>query len=118
MSRYIITPSLELGNGTKNIFHLIPTEGIIAQTREIELPEGIMTVDLDSTKIKSKKDFNNLLIKLSKANFGKSKDGLVTFGSKVFDINFDDFVVDSCNYIFMEKYEHLYCLLRSNGITF
>ena len=118
MSRYIIAPKLKEGSSRGNVFSLIPTEGIIEQTKDIELPEGILPNFIESKCVESKTRFNNFLIKLSKANIGQSKDGFITYGGKVFDIEFDKFVVDCCNHIFTEKYEYLYCLLRNNGITF
>ena len=114
MSRYIIVPKQE----DQNIFKLIPTEGLTDQIKEIELPEGIIPNINDRKQIKSGKDLTDLMLKFSKSNVGRSKDGFITVENKVLEIKFDDFVVDCCNGIFREKYENVYCLLRNHGITF
>lgn len=116
MSRYILTPAIK--DGQENIFHLIPTEGIIEQSRNIELPYDIIPkYDVSGCKM-SEKRLNNFMLKLSKANIGKSKDGFIVYGSKMFDTKFDDFVMDCCKHVFLDKYEYLYVMLRNNGITF
>ena len=114
MSRYIIVPQQE----GQNIFKLIPTEGLTDQIKEIELPEGIIPNIIDSKHIKSGGDLTDLMLKFSKSNIGRSKDGFITVENKVLEIKFDDFVVDCCNGEFRERYEHVYCLLRNCGITF
>ena len=118
MSRYILTPSTERGNNQENIFHLIPTEGIIEQNRDIELPDNIIPKYDCVGCTRLEKRLNNFLIKLSKADIRRSKDGFIAYRSKIFDTKFDDFVRDCCNHIFLEKYEYLYVMLRNNGITF
>ena len=116
MSRYILTPAIK--EGQENIFHLMPTEGIIEQSINIELPYDIIPkYDVSGCK-RSEKRLNNFLLKLSKANIRKSKDGLIVYGSKVFNTKFDDFVMDCCNHVFLDKYEYLYVILRTLGITF
>ena len=114
MSRYIIVPKQE----EQNIFQLVPTEGLTDQIKEIELPEGIMPNIIDSKQIKSERDLSDLMLKLSKSNIGRSKDGFITIENKVLGIKFDDFVVDCCNGEFRESYENVYCLLRNHRITF
>ena len=118
MSRYIIVPKLESEDGVDNIFQLIPTEGITELIKEVELPEGIIPKIGEIKKVSSNEQFNNLMLKFTKANIGRNKDGLITINNKVLEIRFDDFVVDSCNAIFKEEYEKVYCLLRTVGITF
>ena len=118
MSRYIIVPKLESEDGSDNIFQLIPTEGITELIKQIELPEGIIPKICETKKVKNNEQFNNLMLKFSKANIERNKDGLITINNKVLGIRFDDFAVDSCNGIFKEEYEEVYCLLRNVGITF
>ncbi len=119
MSRYILAP----GNGDSNasdneIFHLVPTEGLSEQIKDIELPTDLVPRLCNTKTVKSNQILDKLLMKISKVNISRSKDGLVTVGSRIINIKFDDFVVDCCNAEFLECYEELYCLLRKNGITF
>ena len=114
MSRHIIVPNED----RQNIFKLIPTEGLTDQVKEIELPESIIPNIIDSKQIKSGKHLSDLMLKFSKSDIGRSKDGYLTVKNKISEINFDDFVVDCCNGDFREKYENVYCLLRNCGITF
>ena len=118
MSRYIIVPKLESEDGGHNIFQLIPAEGITELIKHIDLPEGIIPKIDETKKVNNNEQFNNLMFKFSKANIGRTKDGLITINNKVLEIRFDDFAVDSCNGIFKEEYEDVYCLLRNVGITF
>ena len=116
MSRYILVPSpLDLELKDKERFLLMPTEGLTEEAKSIELPGGLVPRLYTG---RSKKMIDNLLVKISKANISRSKDGLVTVGSRVMGTKFDDFVLDCCNKKFSECYEELYCLLRENGITF
>ena len=115
MSRYIIVPKIKEG---QNFFKLIPTEGLTEQTKEIELPEGIIPNILETRQVKAESDFSDLMLKFSKSNIGRSKDGFITVNDKVLEVKFDDFVVDCCNGEFREEYENVYCLLRNHGITF
>ena len=92
MSRYILTPR----NGdceTPDIFDLVPTEGLSEQIKSIELPAGLLPRLYDGKKVKSNLMLDKLLMKISKANIHRSKDGFVTVGSRVIDTKFDDFVV-------------------------
>ena len=119
MSRYILAPSTTLhGDKENEQFLLIPTEGINEQIKSIDLPRGLVPNLFKGKKVKHGKIVENLVMKLSKAEIGRSKDGLVTVGSKVLDTKFDDFVLNSSNGKFLECYEDIYCLLRKNGITF
>ena len=119
MSRYILAP--RNGDSEKpdnEIFCLVPTEGLSEQIKNIELPTGLVPRLCNAKKVKSSLMLDKLMMKISKANISRSKDGSVTVGSKVIDTKFDDFVVDCCNGQFSECYEELYCILRKNGITF
>ena len=114
MSRFILTPRQDFESREYEHFLLIPTEGISEEPKCIELPYGLVP-RLHSGKSDM---LHELMMKISKANIGRSKDGLVTVGSRVMDINFDEFITDSYNGKFSECYEELYCVLRDNGITF
>ena len=118
MSRYTIVPKLKSDDGGDNIFQLIPTEGITKQIKQIELPEGIIPKIEEMKKLNNKEQFSNLMLKFSKANIARNKDGLIIVNNKVLETNFDNFVLDCCNGIFKEEYEIVYCLLRNIGITF
>ena len=98
-------------------FVLVPTEGLGEREKSIELPKNLVP-RLSESKIKKETELDKLMMKLSKANIGRSKDGLVTVGSRVMNIKFDDFVLDSSIGKFYDFYEELYCILRKNGITF
>ena len=114
----MIVPKLEREDGNYNIFQLIPTEGLTELIKHIELPEGVIPKIYETMKVNDNEQFNKLMLKFSKANIGRNKDGLITINNKVLGIRFDDFAVDSCNGIFKEEYENVYCLLRNFGITF
>ena len=105
-------------DNSEEIFHLMPTEGMTKDVKEIELPVGIIPKISDIKQLKSEEMFKKMLQKLSKANICRSKDGFITIGSRLLDTKFDDFIVDCCNGEFHEKYESIYCIFRSNGITF
>ena len=117
MSRYILVPGKEGTemNGSES-FLLIPTEGLGEQAKIIELSKSL--VPRLSRGKSSDNMLERLMMKISKANISRSKDGLVTVGSRVMNTKFDDFVLDCCNGQFSECYEELYCLLRKNGIVF
>ena len=112
-----MTPDVEDVDGVNRTFHLIPTEGITDQVRNIELPKELVP-NITDEKIESIAEFNKLLIKLSKANIRRNKDGLMAVGNKVYDTNYDGFVTDCCNEQFKDEYEDIYCMLRDHGITF
>ena len=119
MSRYILVPrNGDCETPDNKIFDLVPTEGLSEQIKSIELPADIIPRLYDAKKVKSHVMLDKLVMKISKANISRSKDGLVTVGSRVMNTKFDDFVADCCNGQFSECYEELYCLLRKNGITF
>ncbi len=118
MSRFILVPAKAHDSDNSDTFLLIPTEGINGQIKNVDLPKGLVPNFLRKQGVKDRKLLGNLLIKMSKAEIGRSKDGLLTIGSKVLDTKFDDFVLDSCNGKFLECYEDIYCVLRRNGITF
>ena len=115
MSRYILVPGTSSSTNGIDLSYLVPTEGLNEEVKSIETP-GSLVPRLQS--LSSSKMLDKLMLRISKANIGRSKDGLVTVGSRVMNAKFDDFVLDCCNGQFSECYEELYCLLRKNGITF
>ncbi len=118
MSRFILTPATVHNYGDSETFLLIPTEGINGQIKNIDLPKGLVPSFIKKQGVKNNKILRNLLMKMSKAEIGRSKDGLLTVENKILDTKFDDFVLDSSNGKFLECYEDIYCVLRKNGITF
>ena len=103
MSRYIMSPSQ-----CKDLYLLIPTEGISDQIKTVELPKGIFP----------QFDYNELLIKLAKTDVQRNKDGFILIGNKPTKIKFDDFVDDCTKGNFKNCYEPVFCGLRECGITF
>jgi hypothetical protein len=112
-----MTPDVDDIDGVHRTFQLIPTEKITDQIRRIELPKELVP-DITDGKNESKAEFNNLLIKLSKTNIRRNKNGFITVGNKVHNTNYDSFVTDCCNRQYKDEYEDIYCMLRDHGITF
>ena len=110
MSRYLLIPSSESAL-------LIPSE-FNGQIKEVDVPKGILHPISTAENSTEKQAIQSMLLKMDKANIGRNKDGQLVNGSKIFDINFDDFVHDSCSGRFFEYYEPVYCILRENGVTF
>ena len=116
MSRYILTrKSGDSEVDSNENFVLVPTEGLGECEKSIELPKDLVPRLSES---KEETELDRLMMKLSKANIGRSKDGLVTVGSRIMNIKFDNFVLDISNGKFSDFHEELYCILRKNGITF
>ena len=103
MSRYILSPSK-----CTDVYLLLPTEGISDQIKTVELPEGIFP----------QFNYNELLIKLAKADVQRNKDGFISVRNKATSIKFDDFVNDCIKGDFKACYEPIFCGLREFGITF
>ena len=103
MSRYIISPS-----HYKDLYLLLPTEGISDEIKTVELPDGIFP----------RFDHNELLIKLAKADVRRNKDGFILIRNKQTSVKFDDFVNDCSRRNFKICYEPVFCELRECGITF
>ncbi len=118
MSRFILAPRDGVSNNGEDVFLLFPTEGLSEPNKSIELPLGLVPRLDNVHNAESKKILDKLMMKITKANIARNKDGLVTVGSRVMDAKFDDFVLDCCNGEFSKCYEEMYCLLRKNGITF
>lgn len=114
MSRYILTPSrIQSNDPSQEMFTLAPTEGFNNEPKTIELPK-----ELVPKMHKHNESAEKLLSLISKTDIGRTKDGLIAIGNRVFDIDYDDFISDCCERQFKECYENIYCELRKNGITF
>ena len=125
MSRYILIPNNGFHHNKQNSFNgfdsysLVPAEGFNEQSKSIQIPSGLNPYDNIYTRVKNKNKLKRLLLKLSKTEIGRNKDGFVTDGHNVLhDIRFDNAVLDICNGVFLDYYENFYCLLRRFGITF
>ena len=114
MSRYILTPGqCQTDDPTKEPFFLVP-EGIGEKPRYIEIPKGL--VPRLSTR---KSNVTNMLLKLSKTDVSRSKDGFLKIRNRVLNnVNYDKFILDCCSGKFSSCYENIYCELRKNGVTF
>ncbi len=108
MSRHILIPASEVGKS-----YLVEVE--TNQTKTIRIPEGIFKPDIFENVHDTRK-LRNLLLKISMSKISRSKEGTICHDGEKFDVSHDDAVVDSCNRIFKEKYEPLYCLLAKNDI--
>lgn len=118
MSRYLLIPNLKKSDDNNlKLALLLPTE-FNGQIKEIEVPKGILTNFLNDKNPINRKSVQNILMKMDKVNIGRSKGGQLRCGSKILDINFDEFVHDSCSGKFLNCYESAYCILREKGITF
>ncbi len=124
MSRYLLVPS-ETSNGSEHFsdkqdsYFLIPTEGFHGAPKVLKLPKGLNSNKDIYRKVKNKKKLRKLLLRLSKTDIGRTKDGFVTDKNNVLhNINFTDAIINSCNGKFFESHEEFYCLLRKFGITF
>ena len=126
MSRYLLIPNNGFHHDKhQNSFNgfdsysLVPSEGFNEQSKSIQIPSGLNPYDNIYTRVKNKNKFKRLLLKLSKTEIGRNKDGFVTDGHNVLHgIRFDNAVLDICNGVFSDYYENFYCLLRRFGITF
>ncbi len=112
MSRYVLFPG-----GEQGIFAMVPADGFGNQVKEIKIPEGIVHMNIFN-RVKSKKKLMQLLYKILKSDLQRTKDGLVADKYNTLNIRYDDAVVNSCNGVFFNSFEKLYCLFRKNGITY
>ena len=89
-------------------------EGIGEKPKTIELPRGLVPRFNPPNK-----SLESLLLRLSKTDVNRNKDGLAMIGNRILNnVNFDEFVSDCCQGKFSDRYENIYCELRKNGITF
>ena len=104
MTRYILYPV---------------TEG---ESRSLKIPPGLITNDLYDEvkdKISDTRKLNWLLESLAKNDVSASVNGNVTYkGAEIEGGNLRDAIIDSCNNVFLEKYESFYKILRSCNIVF
>jgi len=124
MSRYLLVPS-EVWNGSETFsnkhdsYFLVPTDGFHGESKEIELPKGLNPNKELYKNVKNKKKLKKLLLRLSRTDVGRTKDGFVADKNNVLhNVDFNDAIINSCNGKFLESYEGFYCLLRKFGITF
>ena len=117
MARYLLIANTVSPDDTFDTAILLPTEGFNGKAIEVEVRKGILQ-NFPSGDLTNKKLIHSLLIRLAKCNIVRNKDGLITHGSKVYDIDFKDFICDICQKKFSKHYEPIYCLLRNNGIVF
>ena len=109
------------GNFSNNqdSYVLVPTDGFHDEPKEIKLPKGLNPNKELYKNVKNTKKLKKLLLRLSRTDIGRTKDGLVTNKNNVLhNINFTDAIIDSCNGKFLKSYEEFYCLLRKFGIIF
>ena len=109
------------GNFSNNqdSYVLVPTDGFHDEPKEIKLPKGLNPNKELYKNVKNTKKLKKLLLRLSRTDIGRTKDGLVTNKNNVlYNINFTDAIIDSCNGKFLKSYEEFYCLLRKFGIIF
>ena len=124
MTRYLLVPS-EVWNGSESFsskqdsYFLVATEGFHGGAKELKLPKGLNPNKELYKNVKNKKKLIKLLLRLSRTEIGRTKDGLVADKNNVLhNVNFDHAIINSCNGKFFESYEEFYCLLRKLGITF
>ena len=108
MSRHILIPASETGRS-----HLI--EVSTNDVKTIRVAAGIFEPDMFK-RVHDTRKLRNLLLKISKSKISRSKEGAICHDGDKFNISHDDAIADSCNRIFKEKYEPLYCLLAKNDI--
>ena len=108
MSRHILIPASET---RKSLLVEVSTN----EVKTISLPAGIFEPDMFK-RVHDTRKLRNLLLKISMSKISRSKEGTICHDGEKFDVSHDDAVVDSCNSIFKEKYEPLYCLFAKNNI--
>ena len=124
MSRYLLVPS-GAWNGSEDVsskqdsYFLVPTQGFHGEPKEVKLPKGLNSNEEVYKNVKNKKKLKRLLLRLSRTDIGRTKDGFAADKNDVLhDINFTDVIINSCNGKFLKSHEEFYCLLRKNGIIF
>lgn len=97
---------------------LVPAENEQGSTREIILPEDLIS-NKSSDCIKNKKIEEDLLVKLKNVGITSNKNGLAIFKGKTLKkVKFNEVVTDMSKGTFKDCHEHFYLLLRDRGITF
>ena len=124
MSRYLLVPSetwnrSERFSDKQDSYILMPTDGFHGRPKELKLPKGLNSNKDIYKKVKSKTKLKKLLLRLSRTDIGRTKDGFVADKNNVLhNIDFTDAIINSCNGNFLKSHEEFYCLLREFGITF
>ena len=108
MSRHILIPASETGK-----IHLV--EVSTNKTETIRVPAGIFEPEIFK-RVHDTRKLRNLLLKISKTGISRSKEGAICYDGDKFNISHDNAVLDSCNGVFKEKYEPLYCILGKSGV--
>ncbi len=111
MSRYVLFPAAE-----SELFALVPTD-FGNSIKEIKLPDGIVHMNIFK-KVSNRTKLIKLLYRILKTEVQRTKDGLVADKYNTLNIRYDDAIANSCNGLFFNSFESMYCLLRQNGITF
>ena len=117
MSRYVLFPG-GMQNAGKQSYFLIPVDGFSQSMKKVTLPANLCPYDWIFLKVDDTERLKKLLIKLSKTEIQRTKDGLVIDNNDSIMIDYNDAMVSSCNNSFSSKFENFYCLLRKHGITF
>jgi len=110
MSRYLLVPSDEQ-------YKLVPLEGFSSKERYINLPNNLLD-DTLFNRFRNTKRLIKLLVRLSKIDTTRTKDGFTRIGNKILNINFYDAITRICENKFILQDEELYSLLRKEGLTF
>ena len=110
MSRYLLVPN----NGQ---YKLVPLEGFSLKDRYIILPNKLLD-DTLFNRSRNTKRMIKLLVRLSKIETTRTKDGFIRIGNHILKINFYDAITRICNNTFSLQDEELYSLLRKEGLTF
>ena len=109
------------GNFSNNqdSYVLVPTDGFHDEPKEIKLPKGLNPNKELYKNVKNTKKLKKLLLRLSRTEIGRTKDGFVADKNNVLhNIDFNHAIINTCNGKFSESHEEFYCLLRKFGITF
>jgi len=110
MTRYLLAPD-------NHQYNLIPLEGFSAKERRVILPNNLLDVTLFN-RSQNLKRLIKLVVRLSKVDVSRTKDGFIRVGNDILKINYYDAVVRICNRKFAFQDEELYLLLRKEGLTF
>ena len=105
MSRHLLIPNIIKSDDSFDSFRLLLTEGLHGKTTQLDLPKGMVQNFLAGENSSKRKSLQHLLTQLAKNDISRNKDGLFTYGSKVLDIDYDDFIRDSCSGNFSNHYE-------------
>ena len=105
-------------NTDKQSYFLVAADGFNNSIKKISLPANLYAHEWIFSKANDTDKLKKLLLKLSKTEIQRTKDGLVIDDNDNIAINYNDAVVTSCNNNFSSEFEKFYCMLRKHGITF